>query len=292
MRIPYYPGCTLKTKAKNFEDSALASLDSLGLQLMEMPVWNCCGTVYCLAADETAHQLAPVRNLLRLKEHSESQVVSLCTMCYNSLRRANLLMQTDAEKRGKIASFVSEGQGEYGGEVGVLHLLEVLRDEIGFEKVSTRIAKPLKGLRVAPYYGCLLLRPAEVAIDDAVRPTILENLLKSLGAEAVDFPHKMECCGSFQTVHNVELVVECAHRILGSAAEAGAEAMITSCPLCAFNLDHRQREIRKVYGDFRGMPVLYFTQLMALALGLGDRVCQFDLNRADPRPLLASKGVM
>lgn len=292
MRIPYYPGCTLKTKAKNFEDSAVASLDRLGVQLAEMPVWNCCGTVYCLAVDETVHQLAPVRNLLRLKEHGESQVVSLCTMCYNSLKRANLLMKTDVEKRGKIVNFVSEGEGSYGGEVEVLHLLEVLRDEVGFERIKSKIAKPLEGLTVAPYYGCLLLRPTEVAIDDPARPTILESLLESLGAQAVDFPHKTECCGSFQTVNNVELVVECAHRILDSAAEAGAEAMITSCPLCAFNLDHRQREIRKVYSDFRGMPVLYFTQLMAIALELGEGVCRFDLNHADPRPLLASKGVM
>ena len=292
MRISYYPGCTLKTKAKNFEDSALASLDSLGVQLVEMPVWNCCGTVYCLAVDELTHQLAPVRNLLRLKEHGESKVVSLCTMCYNSLRRVNALMQTDREKRDKIVNFISEGQGEYGGEVEVLHLLEVLRDEIGFGRISSEITNPLRGLRAAPYYGCLLLRPSEVAIDDPLRPTILESLLASLGAEAIDFPHKTECCGSFQTVNNVELVVECAYRILDSAVEAGAEAMITSCPLCAFNLDHRQREIRQSHSDFRGMPILYFTQLMAIALGLGEEVCRFDLNYVDPHPLLTSKGAM
>jgi heterodisulfide reductase subunit B len=270
----------------------MASMGSLGVELVEMPVWNCCGTVYSLAVDELMHQLAPVRNLLRLKEQGENKVVSLCTMCYNSLKRVNMLMQTDREKRGKIVNFISEGEGEYGGEVEVLHLLEVLRDDIGFERVNSEIKNPLQGLKVAPYYGCLLLRPAEVAIDDPLRPTILESLLVSLGAQAIDFPHKTECCGSFQTVNNVELVVECARRILDSAVKAGAEVVITSCPLCAFNLDHRQREIRQIYSDFRGLPILYFTQLMALALGLGEGVCRFDLNHVDPRPLLASKGVM
>lgn len=292
MRISYYPGCTLKTKAKNFEDSAMTSMRTLGVEMEEMPVWNCCGTVYSLAVDELVHQLAPLRNLLRLKEQGESKLVSLCSMCYNSLKRVNLLVQTDMEKRNKIVNFMYEEEGEYRGEVEVFHLLEVLRDEVGFKKISGEVKNPLQELKVAPYYGCLLLRPSEVAIDDPLRPTILENLLANLGTQAVDFPHKMECCGSFQTVNNVELVVECARRILDSAVEAGAEVVATSCPLCAFNLDHRQEEIRQNYSDFQGLPILYFTQLLAIALGLEEGVCRFDLNHVDPRPLLASKGVM
>lgn len=293
MRVSYYPGCTIKSTAKNFDDSAVAASTALGVEMVEPLRWYCCGTVFSLATDDLIHQLAPIRNLIRVKEQGMDKVVTLCSMCYNTLKRANKLLRDDQEKRDKINEFMYDEETDYlGEEVEVLHLLQLLRDEIGFESISERVKKPLEGLRLAPYYGCLLLRPAEVALDNGERPSILEDFLASLGAEAVDYPYKAECCGSYQTVNEVDLVVERTHSILSSATKRGAEAVVLSCPLCFFNLDRRQKEARKKYGDLRPVPILYFTQLLAIALGLGEEVCCFDINYVNPRPLLEDKGLI
>lgn len=289
MKISYFPGCTLKTMAKNFEDSALASLSSLGVEMVELPRWNCCGTVYSLTSDDLIHQLAPVRNLIRVKEQKNTRVVTLCSMCYHTLKRANKMVQEDSEKLDKLNNLMDREDVKYDGEVEVLHLLEILKDEIGFSQIAKKVKTPLKGLKVAPYYGCLLLRPQEVGLDDSENPTILKNFLESLGAEVIDYPYETECCGSYHTVVNIDLVVERAYDILSSAINQGAEAIVLSCPLCDFNLDNRQKEIKEKFSEFKGIPVFYFTQLLALSLGLKEKACRFDLNFVDPRPLLKSK---
>ncbi len=291
MELSYYPGCTLKTKAKNFEDSAIASMAALGINLKEIPRWNCCGAVYSLADDDLIHQLAPVRDLIRVKEQGRDKVVTLCSFCFNTLKRANLLMRNDAEKRKTLNSFMDE-EIDYNGEVEVVHLLEVLRDGIGWKTISDKLKVPLKNLKLAPYYGCTLLRPQEVAIDQVERPTILHQLLLALGAEPIDFPFAAKCCGSFQVVGNREVALESAWNILSSAVEWQAEALVLSCPLCDFNLAGKQEELRQKYREFKGIPTLYFTQLLALALGLDRKVCRFELNYQDPQPLLESKGLL
>ena len=171
-------------------------------------------------------------------------------------------------------------------------LLEVLRDDIGWKRVSERVKVPLKHLKLAPYYGCTLLRPPEVAVDQVERPTVLSQLLQALGAEPVDFSLATKCCGSFQVVGNREVALECARDILSSAVRWQAEALVLSCPLCDFNLAKKQEELRQKYHDFKGIPILYFTQLLALAFGLDGKVCHFELNYRDPRPLLESKGLL
>ena len=289
MKISYFPGCTLKTMAKNFEDSAIASLSFLGIEMVELPRWNCCGTVYSLTSDDLIHQVAPIRNLIRVKEARDTRVVALCSMCYHTLKRANKLVKEDQEKLDKLNNLMYREAVKYNGEVEVLHLLEILKNEVGFDQISKKVKMPLKGLKVAPYYGCLLLRPAEVGLDDPESPTILKDLLESVGAEAIDYPYETECCGSYHTVVNVNLVVERAHDILSSAISQKAEAIALSCPLCGFNLDHRQKEIKEKFPDFKSIPVFYFTQLLALSLGLDEKVCRFELNFIDPRPLLKSK---
>jgi len=287
MKIPYYPGCTLKTAAKNFEDSAIAAAEALDIQMAELPRWNCCGTVYSLATDDLMHQLAPIRNLIRVQEQGEDRVVTLCSMCYNTLKRANYLLANDPEKKEKINDFMDREE-DYRGEVKVLHLLEVLKEV----NIPDAVKRPLDGLKVAPYYGCLLLRPKEIGIDDVEEPSILENLLQSIGAEVIDDPYKTECCGSYETVSNVDLVAERTYSILRSAIRRGAEAVVVSCPLCDFNLDRRQREVSQRHTDFKGIPILYFTQLLAIALGVDGENCRFDLHYVDPRPLLKSKNLI
>ena len=290
MKLCYYPGCTLKTKAKGLDESAIAAMAALDIELEELPRWNCCGTVYSFADDDLMHHLASVRNLIRAKEQGYDKVVTLCAFCYNTLKRVNLLMQNDAEKLSAINDFMDE-ELDYNGDVQVVHLLEVLRDDIGWEEISKKIKVQLNGLKAAAYYGCTLHRPTEAAIEPPQNPIALPNLIESIGATAVSFPDANTCCGSYQIVANPELVVNRARDILTSAQNAGAEIMVVSCPLCEANIGLKQKELIEKENLAR-MPVIYFTQLLALSLGLDPSVCQFELNTIDPRPLLQSKGLL
>jgi len=292
MKISYYPGCTLKNNAKNFEESALCSLNAIGVEVKELPRWNCCGTVFSLATDDLIHHVAPIRNLIRVKESNTDRVMTLCAMCYNTLKRANERVKADSESLDKINQFMYREEIDYEGDVKILHLLELLRDEIKFENISKKVTKLLKNLKVANYYGCLLVRPKEIGLDDVENPTILENLMTALGADSIDFPYKTECCGAYQTVNNLEIIAERTYHILTSAQSQGAEIVTVSCPLCAFNLDHRQKETVQKYPEFKNIPILYFTQLLAIALGCPEESLRFDLNYIDPKPILKEKGLI
>ncbi|MBD3286337.1 heterodisulfide reductase, subunit B [candidate division WOR-3 bacterium] len=297
MKIPYYPGCSLKTTGKNLEVSAIAAAKTLGIEMVEIPKWNCCGTVFSLTEDDLMHHVAPVRNLLRVQEMSgngsvdtPNKMVTLCSMCFNTMKSAAGRVSRNAEDLVKINSFMNLEE-DYKGKVQVLHLLEIIRD-MGFDKVKEKVSRPLNGLSVAPYYGCMLLRPADIGIDDPEDPTIGKDLFEALGADVVDNPYKKVCCGAFHTVNDKSLVADLGYEILTRAQKAGGEAITTSCPLCAFNLDNRQKEISAAHPEFKQMPVFYFSQLMALAFGLGEEECMFEGNYVDPRPLLKSKNLL
>ncbi len=296
-KIPYYPGCTLKTTAKNFESSAIAAARALGIELMEIPRWNCCGTVFSLADDDLIHHVASVRNFIRVQEmndyglvKNENRLVTLCAMCFNTLKSTNLRVKNNAEDLKKINDLMYREE-DYQGKVEVLHFLELLKS-LGFDKITSRVKKPLKGLKIAPYYGCMILRPQEVGIDDPEDPTIQRDLLLALGADSVDTPYKRVCCGSYQTVKEKDIVAELAYDILSHAQKEGAEALATVCPLCAFNLDNRQKEVKSKHPDYQEMPVFYITQLMAIAFGLEKECYGFDQNYVDPRPLLQNKSLI
>jgi heterodisulfide reductase subunit B len=289
--IPYYPGCTLTMTAKNLDDSARAAMMKLDVNLAELPRWNCCGTVSTLTSDNLMDHLGPIRVLTRTQEIGSDKLATLCTMCYSTLKRSNLLVRTEPDRLEKINSFMDREE-DYRAGVEVLHLLEILRDEVGYQEVKNRVAKELEGLKVVCYYGCLLTRPKDIAMDDVEAPTALEDLVTSLGAESIDDPYALECCGSYHTVGKPDLVDECSSRILVSAVDRGADVIVTSCPLCQFNLDECQKRLLEKDGSFRTIPVLYFTQLMALALGQGEDVCHFDIHHVDPRPMLTDKGLL
>ncbi len=297
MKVAYYPGCTLKTTAKEFDLSAKAASAALGIELVEPPRWNCCGTVHALAKDDVMHHLAPLRNLLRVEEMKdqglvdEKRVVALCAMCYNTLKRSNQAFNADSDKAGKVRESMNNEAAVYSGGVEVEHLLETLRT-YGWDKVAARVSKPLKGLRVAPYYGCLLLRPRGIGVDSADNPKVFEDLLRALGAEVVDFGYKQKCCGSYHTVHMPEVVADMSNKILTQAQAAGADMVATACPLCEFNLGDRQAEVVKKYPRFKSVPIVYFTQLMAVAFGLGEEEAALGMNNPDPRPLLREKGLI
>ena len=285
MKFAYYPGCTLKDQALGFEDTAVAVCARLGVELAELSRWNCCGTVYSLSMDNLMFQTAPIRNLLRAREDGFDSVVTLCSMCYNTLKRANDLVREDPEKLDKLNLFMNREETDYTPDVKVYHLLELLRDVVGFDKVREAVKLPLEGMKLAAYYGCLLTRPESLGFDDTEDPTSIDNLIKAMGAEPVDYPYKLECCGSYETVTAPAHIAERTYRIVGSAAAAGAQAIVTSCPLCFYNLDSRQKLAKKNHSDLKPIPVLYLTQPLALAFGLDPRLCRFEKCYVDPKPL-------
>ncbi len=280
--IAYYPGCSLKGSAKGFEDSAISVSRNLGIELKELPRWNCCGTVYSLTDDNLMKQVGPIRNLLRAREQGYDSLYTLCSMCDNTLKRSNKLVKNDEDKLSKINNFMDQEE-DYQGEIDVKHYLELLRDELGWQEIKAKVKDPLEGVKVAPYYGCMLTRPKEIGLDDPHKPTILDELITSLGGKPVDFPYESECCGSYNTVDKKEVVLGKTQTITGGANKAGADLIITACPLCHFNLDYRQAELLEVAPGHHPVPVFYFTQLMAVAFGDID-VSSFEEHEIDPEP--------
>ena len=291
MKLIYYPGCTLKNSARNFDTSTVTSMAKLDVEIEELERWNCCGTVHALGSDNVMNRVAPVTNLIRVKEAKATEFMTSCAMCYNTLKRANNDVKAHADKLNTINEFLNLEETKYEGDVEVRHLLEYLRDRVGFDKLAAKVKKPLKDLRVACYYGCLLVRPKEVAFDDVENPMIMENLISALGATPVNFPLKTECCGAYHSVGSPEIIADRTDKIMSSASEQRVDMVVVSCPLCAYNLDFKQDDARRLNPDFQHMPVLYFTQLMALALECGEEALGFDLHHIDPLPTLAARGL-
>ena len=277
MKVSYYPGCTLKSKAKNFEVAAIKSMERLGVEMVELDRWNCCGAVFSLADDDFIHQVAPIRDLIRVKEQGYDKVVTLCSMCYNTLARANQLIRNDAEKRDTINRFMDE-EIDYFGEVEVVHFLNFIKDDVGWETLKQHVVHPLVDVKVAPYYGCTLQRPSEVGIEPTGSFELMTQLLKALGATVIDFPAAAQCCGSYQVIGNPIAAGEVAGSILDIARISGVEALATSCPLCEFNLGKNQETLLQEHKITQKIPTYYFTQLMAIALGLDSETCHFELN--------------
>lgn len=285
MGIPYFPGCTLSTKATNYDRSARAVAKALGLELEELPEWQCCGATFPLMLDDSMALIAPTRILYEAQQ-AGTRVTTLCSICFNVLRRSQALLERDEEMLERINWFTEQ---EYKGDVHVAHFLEVLRDDLGWETgprpLVEQVRRPLDGLRAAPYYGCLLLRPYdEIGLDDPENPRILHDLLAALGAEPVDFPYHVECCGSYLTVKEPGVPEALSRDIVASAREQGAHVLVTACPLCQFNLDYAQREAARTRVGDR-LPVVYFTQLMAVALGLPEESWGFEEHYVDPKAL-------
>lgn len=287
MEISYYPGCTLNTVAKGFDTSTRQSARILGIELKELSQWNCCGAVFPLTPDNIIGLAGAVKVLSNAEKEGE-RVATLCSFCYNVLKRTKVALDRDDERR-KVVSELHEI--EYNGRVEVLHLLEIIKEDIGFSKLREKVKVPLKGFKVAPYYGCMLLRPfEEVGIDNHESPTIFEDFLDALGCEVVRYPERIDCCGAHLSIKRGDLVSVMSGNILLSAFEAGAEVIVTSCPLCLYNLERSEEAVIRRKPGFKFMPVVYFSQILGLALGEEEDLLFFDKNRYDPRPLLREKG--
>ena len=258
MKFQYFPGCTLKTKGVRLDRCAKKSAIALGFTLEELPEWQCCGAVYPMARDEIATRLSSVRALVAAREAGEP-LVTLCSACHHVIKRVNGDMKNDADIRAKVNNYLNLDE-PYAGETEVLHYLEVLRDKIGWDAVKAAVKKPLTGMKIGAYYGCLLLRPSrEMCFDDPENPTILEDFIRAIGAEPVYYGLRNECCGGYTTIENRQYAQKQAQRIADNAKTAGAECLITACPLCLYNLTQNTDG---------GLPVRYFTELLAQALSV------------------------
>ena len=258
MKYSYYPGCTLRTKAKDLDAYARASAKALGFELEEIENWQCCGGVYPLGSDEIATKLSSVRALNEAKEKGQD-LVTLCSACHHVIKRVNDDMRNVEDIRTRANNYMQLDE-PYAGETNVLHYLEVLRDRVGFDELKKKVVNPLKGRKIGAYYGCLLLRPSTVlAFDDPENPQIIEDFIRAIGAEPVVYPYRNECCGGYISLKEKEMSGRMSCNIVDSAAGAGAEMLITASPLCMYNLNKS--------GSGK-IPVYYFTELLAEALGV------------------------
>lgn len=257
MIFSYYPGCTLRNKASQLDAYARASAEALGFTLQELDNWQCCGGVYPLGTDEIASKLSSVRALAQAKENGQD-LVTLCSACHHVLKRVNDDMANVEDIRTRANNYMKLAE-PYAGETKVLHFLEVIRDVIGFDTLKEKVVNPLTGRKIAAYYGCLLLRPGKImALDDPENPKLLEDFIRALGAEPVVYPYRNECCGGYISLKEPEMAKNMCATINESAKGFGAECFITACPLCSYNLNKTES----------GLPVYYFTELLAEALGV------------------------
>lgn len=257
MKVSYFPGCTLKNKAKDLDMYAYKSAEALGVTLEEIENWQCCGGVFTTANDEVATKLSSVR-ALKYAFDKNQPLITVCSACHNVIKQTNYALQTDAAFADKVNRYMAN-DGNYNGEAEVYHYLEMLRDLVGFDTLREKVTNSLKGKKIAAYYGCLLLRPNKaMRMDDPENPTIMEDFIKALGATPVIYAKRNECCGGYISAECPETAKKNSNAIIQNAKAQGAEMIITACPLCKYNLEKSGSDI----------PVVYFTELLAEALGV------------------------
>jgi heterodisulfide reductase subunit B len=265
MKYAYFPGCSLHSTAKEYNESTEAVCRELGVELQEIPDWSCCGATSAHNLDHELSIALPARNL-GLAEKMGLDVVAPCASCFNRLKLAEHTLRTDPVMSEKINSKLNL---PYGGGVSVKPLVDALWKDVGVESIAGAVKKPLADLKVACYYGCLMVRHPEVTkFDDPEDPQSLDDIVKALGAEPVTWYYKTECCGGSFSLTRTDIAVKMTHDVIDMAIAAGADCIVTACPLCQANLDMRQADANKAYGKSFNIPVFYFTELMAAAFGL------------------------
>lgn len=261
-KYSYFPGCTLKNKAIELDAYARFSAEALGFELKEIEEWQCCGGVYPMSSREVASKLPSVRALADARDNNQD-LVTLCAACYNVLKQTNNAVINDEFTAFKANTYLKADEIQYNGETKVLHFLEILRDVIGWDAVKAAVKNPLKGKKIGAYYGCLLLRPGNVMqFDDPENPQIIEDFIKAIGATPVIYAQRNECCGAYTMFEDSSIPAKRSEAILNNAEDFGAELLVTSCPLCRYNLIKNKKDSK--------LDVIYFTELLAEALGVKD----------------------
>lgn len=267
MKYSYYPGCSLKGLGKAYEESFLAVFKALGVEVAELDNWNCCGATAYMSLDEAYATRLAARNLC-LAEQAGCDLVTPCAGCYLVLNKSKKYIEKYPKMKNTVQSALNNIGLKYGGGVEVRHPLEVLINDIGLKTLKEKIKKPLKSLRVACYYGCQIVRPYAV-FDDQNNPTVMDDLISTTGANVVNYPLKTRCCGGSLTGTISDVGQRLCYILLKEVKKRGAEVMVTACPLCQFNLEAYQDKISQKYENVK-IPVLFFTQLLGVALGLSE----------------------
>jgi len=279
----YYPGCTLHSTAKEYDVSARLVCEGLGIELRELEDWTCCGASSAHSTSDLLSIALPARELQAAEEMGLPLAVA-CAMCFSRLKFA-IHELNDQEIRGLVSDIIG---GELRNAVEVVHLLQVLDED----REAILLKRPLTGLKVACYYGCLLVRPRDIVdFDDEENPQIMDRLIEALAAHSIDWGFKTECCGASLPLSRKDVVLTLSHRILYQAKQLGADCLAVACPMCHSNLDTTQRVIEAKYRDGVGLPVLYFTQLVGLAMGFSPKQLLLNKHLTDPLPMLTEKGL-
>ncbi len=294
MKYSYYPGCSLERNAIAYHQSTMAVAAPLGIEFAEVEDWNCCGATEYIAIELLPAYALIARNLALAASQASNggQLVAPCSACFLNLSKTNYYMTDSPELAGQVNAALAAGGLHYEpGSVQVRHLLEIIVNDVGYEAVAEKVTKPLYDLRVAPYYGCLIVRPGfEGVFDDPEYPTTLDKLMRVLGAAVVDFPLKAHCCGGHMTQISEPVALDLIRRLLKNAADYEADVIVTLCPMCQLNLDAYQENVNKHFGTDYRIPILYFTQLMGLAFGIPTGELGFGKEFVDAAPALAKIG--
>jgi len=289
MKFAYYPGCSAESTARDMHESTLAVARALGIEMVEPKGWICCGATAGHQTDKLLSIALPAANLATMKEMGLDCVVN-CAACYNRMKVANHEIAADPKIRRDVAAAIGK---DYDGSVKVRHFVEVLLKDVGIEKISRAIKRPFNGLKVACYYGCLLVRPPKaVDFDNPENPKSLEKLVQAMGATPIEWPGKLECCGGGLSLSRTDVVVTLADTILGMARDSGADCVAVSCPMCQVNLDLRQLDIKKENNKDYRMPVVYITQLLGLGFGIGKENLGLNKLMISASPVLEKAGAV
>lgn len=291
----FFPGCSLQRSARPYLDSIEAIEERIGLELEEIHDWNCCGATEYVAVHHIAAYALIGRNLALAEQQIDGTrtVMAACSACYLNLAKTDSYMQTDPELAGQVNTALAAGGLHYTpGAVRVRHLLDIVVNDIGLDRVRAQVVRPLKGLRVAPYYGCMIARPdADNRWDNVEHPVAMDRLIRALGAEVIDFPLKTHCCGGHMTQINLPVAFELIRRLLHGADQYDADIIVTLCPMCQLNLDAYQGEVNRYFNTDYRLPVIYFTQLMGLAFGIEAEALGLGREFVDARPALSRVGI-
>jgi heterodisulfide reductase subunit B len=292
MKYSYFPGCSLESNCAAYDHSLRAVAQVLDIDLVEIEDWNCCGATEYISLNQMAAHALIARNLAQAAKNEElDQVVAPCSACYLNLCKTEHYMCESKELAEKINQALAAGGLHYDpGTLHVRHALDIVVNDVGYEAVAAQVSKPLYGLRVAPYYGCLIVRPGYHAFDDPEHPTTMDKLLRVLGAEVVYYPMKAQCCGGHMTQISEETGFDLIRQLVKCADDNGADLIVTLCPMCQLNLDAFQGAMNRHFKTNYHMPVLYFTQMMGLAFGIDGHTLGIGAELVDARPALAKIG--
>ena len=285
----YYPGCSLHGLSAEYDQSTRAIAEKIGLKLVEPDGWVCCGTTPAHSTDHLLATVLPMRSLARIEQSGAKYVTVPCPSCFVRFRTALRDVAEDATLREEVS-----GRAKYtpSPDLQVDHLLTTLTERVGIATIAQAATRPLNGLKVVCYYGCVISRPPELTgYAEPEYPMNMDHLLDALGAETLDWSYKTECCGVSLGISQLPIALDMSHKVLDDAVNVGAEAVVVACPLCQMNLEMRQQQMEKRFNRQYGLPILYFTQLIGLALGLPPERLGLDKHFVDPKPLLESKGL-